>query len=316
MELEDILSNGVVLLGIIIIVVILIYAIRAVRIIRPNEKGVVERLGKYLRTWEPGLHLLIPFIDRVSKVDMRENVVDVPPQEVITKDNVAVTVDAVVYYEATDPFKLLYNVTNFYMAATKLAQTNLRNVIGEMQLDESLTSREKINVTLRNILDEATDKWGVRVVRVELQRIEPPADVTQAMHRQMKAERERRALVLEADGDRAAAIARAEGTKQSAILEAEGRATAIKEIADAERQQKILLAEGESQAIKNVFSAIHEGGPTDDLLAVRYIDALKYVANGNATKIFMPLELQGLGNVVASVGEIFQTSQEKPAVKE
>lgn len=316
MELEDIMSNGVVLLGIIIIVVILIYAIRAIRIIRPNEKGVVERLGKYLRTWEPGLHLLVPFIDRVTKVDMRENVVDVPPQEVITKDNVAVTVDAVVYYEATDPFKLLYNVTNFYMAATKLAQTNLRNVIGEMQLDESLTSREKINVTLRNILDEATDKWGVRVVRVELQRIEPPADVTQAMHRQMKAERERRALVLEADGDRAAAIARAEGTKQSAILEAEGRATAIKEIADAERQQKILLAEGESQAIKNVFSAIHEGGPTDDLLAVRYIDALKYVANGNATKIFMPLELQGLGNVVASVGEIFQTSQEKPAVKE
>ncbi|NLG10906.1 MAG: SPFH/Band 7/PHB domain protein [Coriobacteriaceae bacterium] len=310
------MSNGVVLLGIIIIVVILIYAIRAIRIIRPNEKGVVERLGKYLRTWEPGLHLLVPFIDRVTKVDMRENVVDVPPQEVITKDNVAVTVDAVVYYEATDPFKLLYNVTNFYMAATKLAQTNLRNVIGEMQLDESLTSREKINVTLRNILDEATDKWGVRVVRVELQRIEPPADVTQAMHRQMKAERERRALVLEADGDRAAAIARAEGTKQSAILEAEGRATAIKEIADAERQQKILLAEGESQAIKNVFSAIHEGGPTDDLLAVRYIDALKYVANGNATKIFMPLELQGLGNVVASVGEIFQTSQEKPAAKE
>ena len=203
------------ILGVIVIIVLLIFAIRAVRIIRPHEKGVVERLGRYLCTWEPGLHLLVPFIDRVTKVDMRENVVDVPPQEVITKDNVAVTVDAVVYYEATDPFKLIYNVGNFFLAATKLAQTNLRNVIGEMQLDECLTSREKINLTLRNILDDATDKWGVRVVRVELQRIEPPADVTQAMHRQMKAERDRRAMILEAEGDKTAAIERAEGTKQA-----------------------------------------------------------------------------------------------------
>jgi regulator of protease activity HflC (stomatin/prohibitin superfamily) len=307
------LFGGTILLGVIILIVILVFAIRAIRIIRPYERGVVERLGKFQRVWEPGLHLLVPFIDRVTKVDMRENVVDVPPQEVITKDNVAVTVDAVVYYEATDPFKLIYNVTNFYLAATKLAQTNLRNVIGEMQLDESLTSREKINLTLRNILDDATDKWGVRVVRVELQRIEPPADVTQAMHRQMKAERDRRAMILEAEGDKTAAIARAEGTKQSAILEAEGRATAIKEIADAERAQKILIAEGEAQGIRNVFSAIHDGDPTDDLLAIRYIDALRFIANGNATKIFMPLELQGLSSVVGSIGEIFKTSQEDAA---
>ena len=313
MDFFSSLFGGATLLGIIIAFVVLIFAIRSIRIIRPYERGVIERLGKYQRTWEPGLHLLIPFLDRVTKVDMRENVVDVPPQEVITKDNVAVTVDAVVYYEATDPFKLIYNVTNFYLAATKLAQTNLRNVIGEMQLDESLTSREKINVTLRNILDDATDKWGVRVVRVELQRIEPPADVTQAMHRQMKAERDRRAMILEAEGDKTAAIARAEGTKQSAILEAEGRAAAIKEIAEAERAQKILVAEGEAQGIRSVFGAIHDGGPTDDLLAVRYIDALRFVANGNATKIFMPLELQGLANVVGSVGEIFKTSQEEPA---
>ncbi|MCL1891515.1 MAG: SPFH/Band 7/PHB domain protein [Coriobacteriia bacterium] len=311
----DGLLSGAVVLGLIIIIVILVFAIRAIRIIRPYEKGVVERLGKYQRTWEPGLHLLVPFIDRVTKVDMRENVVDVPPQEVITKDNVAVTVDAVVYYEATDPFKLIYNVTNFYLAATKLAQTNLRNVVGEMQLDESLTSREKINITLRNILDDATDKWGVRVVRVELQRIEPPADVTQAMHRQMKAERDRRAMILEAEGDRAAAIARAEGTKQSAILEAEGRATAIKEIADAEKAQKILIADGEAQAIRNVFGAIHDGNPTDDLLSVRYLETLKYVANGNATKIFMPLEMQGLANVVGGVGELFKSSQEEPKKK-
>jgi regulator of protease activity HflC (stomatin/prohibitin superfamily) len=239
---------------------------------------------------------------------MRENVVDVPPQEVITKDNVAVTVDAVVYYEATDPFKLIYNVTNFYLAATKLAQTNLRNVIGEMQLDESLTSREKINITLRDILDEATDKWGVRVVRVELQRIEPPADVTQAMHRQMKAERDRRAMILEAEGDKTAAIERAQGTKQSAILEAEGRATAIKEIADAERAQKILIAEGEAQAIRKVFGAIHDGGPTRDLITVRYLEALKYVANGNATKIFMPLEMQGLASAAGEFGEMLEST--------
>jgi len=313
-DFSSLFSLGAIVL-IIIAVVVLFYAARAIRIIRPHERGVVERLGKYQRTWEPGLHFLIPFIDKVSKVDMRENVVDVPPQEVITKDNVAVTVDAVVYYEATDPFKLTYNVTNFYLASTKLAQTNLRNVVGEMQLDECLTSREKINITLRNILDDATDKWGVRVVRVELQRIEPPTDVTQAMHRQMKAERDRRAMILEAEGDRAAAIARAEGTKQSAILEAEGKATAIKEIAEAERQEKILHADGEAQGIKNVYAAIHEGNPTDDLLAVRYLETLKYVANGNATKIFMPLEMQGIAGVVGSVGELFKSSQETPAGK-
>jgi regulator of protease activity HflC (stomatin/prohibitin superfamily) len=302
------LLNPITVIGIIIVFVVLIYAVRSIRIIRPYEKGVLERLGKFLRVWEPGLHLLIPFLDRVTKVDMRENVVDVPPQEVITKDNVAVTVDAVVYYEATDPFKLIYNVTNFYLAATKLAQTNLRNVIGEMQLDESLTSREKINITLRDILDEATDKWGVRVVRVELQRIEPPADVTQAMHRQMKAERDRRAMILEAEGDKTAAIERALGTKQSAILEAEGRATAIKEIADAERAQKILIAEGEAQAIRNVFGAIHDGGPTRDLITVRYLEALKYVANGNATKIFMPLEMQGLASSAGVFGEMLEST--------
>jgi regulator of protease activity HflC (stomatin/prohibitin superfamily) len=182
-----------------------------------------------------------------------------------------------------------------------------------MQLDESLTSREKINITLRDILDEATDKWGVRVVRVELQRIEPPADVTQAMHRQMKAERDRRAMILEAEGDKSAAIARAEGTKQSAILEAEGRATAIREIADAERAEKILLAEGEAQAIRNVFSAIHEGGPSKDLITVRYLEALRHVADGNATKIFMPLELQGLATAAGTIGEMLESTMNTKA---
>ena len=252
---------GVAVGGFIAFVFLFVYIAAAIRIIRPYEKGVVERLGKYQRTFEPGLHIIIPFLDRVTKADMRENVVDVPPQEVITKDNVVVTVDAVVYYEATDPVKLIYNVANFYIAATKLAQTNLRNVIGEMQLDESLTSREKINAALRDILDDATDKWGVRVVRVELQRIEPPKDVTEAMHRQMKAERTKRALILEAEGDKQAAITRAEGSKQAAILDAEGRATAIREVADAEKFQRIALAKGEAEATELTFAAIHRGIP-------------------------------------------------------
>ncbi len=165
----------------------------------------MERFGRYDRTVDPGLRLILPFIERIRRVDMREQVVDVPPQEVITEDNVVVTVDAVVYYRATDPVKLRYNVANFILAATKLAQTNLRNIIGDMDLDEALTSREAINTQLRQVLDEATDVWGTQVVRVEIQRIDPPPDVTEAMHRQMKAERDRRAIVTEAEGDKTAA---------------------------------------------------------------------------------------------------------------
>ena len=294
-----------------IALVLVVYVATAIKIVRPYEKGIVERFGRYQRTYDAGLHIIFPFVDKLTKVDMRENVVDVPPQEVITKDNVVVTVDAVVYYEATDPVKLIYNVANFYMAATKLAQTNLRNVIGEMQLDESLTSREKINAALRQILDDATDKWGVRVVRVELQRIEPPVDVTEAMHRQMKAERTRRAVILEADGDKQAAITRAEGFKQSAILEAEGKAQAIREVADAEKFQKIALAEGESNAIRNVFGAIHEGDPTNDLIAIRYLEALKSIANGQANKVFLPMEVSGVMGSIAGIAELFKEKSEE-----
>jgi regulator of protease activity HflC (stomatin/prohibitin superfamily) len=295
-------------LGIVVVLVLLVYAVFAIRIVRPYEKGIVERLGKYQHTYDSGLHFIIPFVDRITKVDMRENVVDVPPQEVITKDNVVVTVDAVVYYEATDPVKLMYNVANFYMAATKLAQTNLRNVIGEMQLDESLTSREQINTALRQILDDATDKWGVRVVRVELQRIEPPIDVTEAMHRQMKAERTRRALILEADGDKQAAITRAEGFKQAAILEAEGKAQAIREVAEAQKFEKIELAAGEANAIENVFGAIHRGDPTTDLIAIRYLEALQAIADGAANKVFLPMEVSGIMGSIGGIAELFKES--------
>ncbi len=297
-------------------VFLLATVIRGVKIIRPFERGLVERLGKYHATVEPGLRLIVPFIDRMARVDMRERVVDIPPQEVITSDNVVVSVDAVVYYEATDPQRLVYNVVDFYMAVTKLAQTNLRNVVGDMQLDEALTSRDTINTQLRNILDDATDKWGTKVVRVEIQRIDPPADVMHAMHEQMKAERTRRATVTTAQGDREAAIARAEGDKQSKILAAEGhresqildaqgRAEATKAQAEAERFRQVAVATGEADAIRAVFAAIHEGGATDDVLAVKYLETLAKVADGQATKIFLPMEATAMLGAVGGLREVF-----------
>jgi regulator of protease activity HflC (stomatin/prohibitin superfamily) len=276
------------------------------RVVRPFEKGLIEVLGRYDKTVESGLRWVMPFIKRIIKVDMREQVVDVPPQEVITKDNVVVTVDAVIYYEATDPVKLKYNIANFVLAATKLAQTNLRNVVGDLDLDSALTSREVINTKLRQILDDATDKWGTRVVRVEIQRIEPPADVTEAMHRQMKAERERRAVVTEAEGEKTARVLRAEGVKLQQVLEAEGQAEAIKRVAEADRYQRETVAEGEGAAIERVFGAIHSGDPTPDLIAVRYLEALQGIANGQATKIFLPLDTAGVLGGVAAIGEMWR----------
>jgi len=261
---------------------------------------------------DPGLRWIWPFIERIRRVDMREQVVDVPPQEVITEDNVVVTVDAVVYYRATDPMKLRYNVANFILAATKLAQTNLRNIVGDMDLDEALTSREAINTQLRQVLDEATDVWGTQVVRVEIQRIDPPPDVTEAMHRQMKAERDRRAIVTEAEGDKRAAILRAEGVKESRILEAQGQAQAIREVADADKFRLLTVAEGEGQAIERVFGAIHTGNPSPDLIAIRYLDALARIADGKATKLFLPMEMSGILGSLGAIKEIFAKDEEPP----
>ncbi len=287
-------------------IVIVVFAAVGLRIVRPWEKGLVERLGRFQRTADSGLNLILPIIENIVKIDMREQVIEVPPQEVITKDNVVVTVDAVVYTEVTDPVKVKYNVENFYLATIKLAQTNLRNLVGDMSLDESLTSRDSINVHLREILDTATDKWGVRITRVELQRIDPPQDVTASMHRQMKAERERRATVLEADGQREAAIKTAEGRKQAAILEAEGKAQAIKMVADAEKYQKIAIAGGEAEAIINVYNAIHQGNPSNDLIAIKYLEALGQLAQGQATKIFMPVETSGILSSIGGVAELLK----------
>jgi regulator of protease activity HflC (stomatin/prohibitin superfamily) len=299
------------LLYVIILIVLFFVAIKGIRIVRPYQKGLIERLGKYQRTVGSGLTFIIPFIETLKTVDMREMVVDVPPQDVITKDNVVVQVDAVIYYEVTDPVKVTYNVGNFYMAVTKLAQTNLRNLIGDMELDKSLTSREVINNKLREILDEATDKWGTRVTRVELQRIEPPADVTEAMHRQMKAERDRRAMILEAEGKKQSAILEAEGHKRAAILKAEGDAEAVKRVADAEKYKLTTVAEGEALAILNVFKAIHKGEPTNDLIAIKYLDALEAIANGQANKVFLPLETSGILGSIAGIGELFKEKGSK-----
>lgn len=306
---------------VIVAVFILIVVLAAIRIVRPWQKGLVEKLGKYQRTVSSGLNMINPFLEKLTRVDMREQVVDVPPQEVITADNVVVTVDAVIYYEVTDPVKVVYNVKDFRLAAVKLAQTNLRNVIGDFTLDKSLTSRESINTKLRQVLDDATDKWGIKVTRVELQRIEPPRDVTDAMHKQMRAERERRAMVIEAqgvkeatinkaEGDRQARILKAEGEKQSAILRAEGEAEAIERVAKAERFKKIAIAEGEAKAVKNVFSAIHEGDPTNDLIAIKYLEALQAIAQGKANKVFLPYEASNVMASIAGIAELFKEKTE------
>ncbi|MGH8998668.1 MAG: SPFH domain-containing protein [Acidimicrobiia bacterium] len=305
-----------ILLGVIALI-LFVFVFQGVKIVRPYERGLIERLGKYKLTADPGLRTLIPFIETIRRVDMREQVVDVPPQEVITSDNVVVSVDAVVYYEATDPQRLVYNVANFFLAITKLAQTNLRNVIGDMQLDQALTSRDVINLKLRDILDDATDKWGVRVVRVEIQRIDPPPDVVAAMHSQMRAERERRAVVTtalgqreaaitQAEGEKSAAILTAEGAKQRDILTAEGQAQALTVVAEAEKVRRIALAEGEATATRNVFDAIHAGGPTPDLIALKYLEMLGNVANGRATKVFLPLDTSGYLGSLAGIAELFK----------
>ena len=300
-----------------IVVVVMAYVATGVKIIRPYQKGVVEQLGQYKHTTPPGLRIILPFFQRIRTVDMREQVIDVPPQEVITQDNVAVSVDAVIYFEPTDPQKLLYNISNFVLAVTKLAQTNLRNVVGEMSLDEAFTSRERVNASLRQILDEATDKWGVRVVRVEIQRIDPPQDVMHAMHEQMKAERSRRAVVTEAEGTREAAITRAEGEKQSAILSAEGvkqkdiltaegEATATRLGAEAEQYMREVVAVGEAEAIRTVYSAINTSGTDERVIAIKYLEALEGIANGQATKIFIPADMSAAMGAIGGISELFK----------
>jgi regulator of protease activity HflC (stomatin/prohibitin superfamily) len=305
---------------------VLVFVVGAVKIVRPFQRGLVERLGRYQSTRDPGFNLIIPFIETIQLIDMREQVVDVPPQEVITEDNVVVSVDAVVYYEATDPKRLVYNVADFFAAITKLAQTNLRNLIGDLELDRALTSRDTINARLREVLDVATDKWGVRVVRVEIQRIDPPSEVVSAMHAQMRAERDRRATVTEANGYREAAIARADGERESAILAAEGRkkaavldaegdARAIELRADAEKLRLERIGEGEGEGARARLAGIKAAAADQAVLTVEYLKALENIGDGRATKLVIPADYSSLLSTVAALAESARTDESEDEVR-
>lgn len=282
--MDDIL-DGSILGTILVIVLILFVAItlfRAVVIVPQARAVVVERFGKFQAQWQAGLHFLIPFIDKiVARIDLREQVVSFPPQPVITSDNVTVSIDSVVYYQVNEPARATYEIANFIQAIEQLTVTTLRNVIGSMDLEATLTSRDHINGQLRGVLDEATGNWGIRINRVELKAIEPPPSIQQAMEKQMRAERDKRAAILTAQGLRESEILTAEGEKQSAILRAEGQA-----------QSAVLRAQGESEAIQKVFDAIHAGNPDPKLLAYQYLQMLPKLSEGQGSKVWVvPTEL-------------------------
>ncbi|HVM17342.1 MAG TPA: SPFH domain-containing protein [Gaiellaceae bacterium] len=284
--------------GLIVLVVVAVLAIvvlaRAIRIVPQARAGIVERLGRYHRTLDAGLALVIPFVDRVKPlVDLREQVVSFDPQSVITEDNLVVYIDSVVYYQVTDPKAAIYEIADFIGGIEQLVVTTLRNVIGGMTLEQTLTSRDEINAQLRGILDEATGKWGIRVNRVELKAIEPPGTIKEAMEKQMRAERDRRATILQAEGVKQSQILTAEGEKQAAILRAQGQ-----------RESEILQAEGQSKAIETVFEAIHRGNADPKLLAYQYLQMLPRIAEGDANKVWIiPSEfVQTMGSIAESLG--------------
>lgn len=278
----------VILIAIVVIVVVifvLVTLFRAIRIVPQARAGVVERLGRYHKTLLPGLNLLVPYVDRLRPlIDLREQVVSFPPQPVITEDNLVVSIDTVIYFQVTDARAATYEIANYLAAVEQLTTTTLRNVVGGLNLEEVLTSRDNINTQLRVVLDEATGKWGIRVGRVELKSIEPPASIKEAMEKQMRAERDRRALILTAEGTKQSEILNAEGFKQAAILKAEGDKTAA-----------VLRAEGEAKAIGTVFGAIHDGNPDSLLLAYQYLQTLPKIAEGTSNKVWViPSELSGV----------------------
>jgi len=283
----------------------------SVKVIRQQRVGVVERLGKFKRTLEPGPHLLVPVVDKVRlNLDMRELVVPFPPQGVITEDNLMVSIDSVIYFQIIDPVRAAYEAQNYVQAIEQLTMTTLRNIIGGLDLEQTLTSREEINQKLRAVLDEATGKWGIKVNRVELRAIEPPATIRDAMEKGARAERDKRASILIAEGQRQSQILAAGGEKESAILRAQGDREAAVLRAQADRQAQMLRAEGEAQAISTVFGAIHAGEPDQALLAYQYMQMLPNLAKGDANKVWIvPSELndalKGLGSAVGgAVGEI------------
>lgn len=291
--------------------VVLVILIACIKIVPQARASVVERLGAYHATWKTGMHILIPFIDRVAKsMSLKEQVADFPPQPVITKDNVHMLIDTVVYYQIADPKLYTYGVELPMSAIENLTTTTLRNIIGELELDSTLTSRDIINTKMRSILDEATDPWGIKINRVELKNITPPKDIQEAMEKQMRAERERREKILQAEGEKKAAILIAEGQKESKILEAEANKQAAILNAEAEKEAKIRAAEGEAEAILKVQQAtaegirlINEASPSREVLAIKSFEALERVADGKATKIIVPSDLQNLSSYTAVIKE-------------
>ncbi len=285
---------------ILIVLIVIVIVARSIRVVQQARAYVIERLGAYSTTWSVGLHFKIPFIERVAKiVSLKEQVADFPPQPVITKDNVTMQIDTVVYFEITDPKLYTYGIENPMTAIENLSATTLRNIIGDLELDQCLTSRDIINSKMRVILDEATDPWGIKVNRVELKNILPPKEIQSAMEKQMKAERERREAILKAEGEKRAAILSAEGEKESAILRA-----------DAKKQAAILEAEGHAEAILKVQQATAEGlkllneaAPTDQVVKIRALEAFAAAANGQATKIIIPSEIQGLAGLAEGIVE-------------
>lgn len=308
---------GVVFLIVIIVIAVWVLA-SCVRIVPQAYAVILERLGAYQATWSTGIHFKVPFIERVArKVNLKEQVVDFPPQPVITKDNVTMQIDTVVFFQITDPKLYTYGVENPIMAIENLSATTLRNIIGDMELDETLTSREVINTRMRASLDEATDPWGIKVNRVELKNIIPPAAIQDAMEKQMKAERERREAILKAEGEKRSTILVAEGKKQSAILDAEAEKQAAILHAEAQKERMIKEAEGQAQAVLKVQQATAEGlrmikdaGADESVLTLKSLEALTKVADGKATKIIIPSEIQGIAGLATSLKEIMT---DKPA---
>ena len=286
----------------IVIILLLIIVIRNIVVVQQSRAYVVERLGAFQTIWGVGLHIKIPFLDRVAKkVSLKEQVLDYPPQPVITKDNVTMQIDTVVYFQITDPKLYAYGVEHPMMAMETLTATTLRNIIGDLELDQTLTSRDVINTRMRAILDEATDPWGIKVNRVELKNILPPQDIQNSMEKQMKAERDRRQAILQAEGQKKSAILIAEGERESAILRADAEKQAAILKAEAEQQAAILKADGEAQAIRAVQTALaeslellNEKAPNDQVIKLKSIQAMEKVADGKATKIIIPSEMQGL----------------------
>jgi regulator of protease activity HflC (stomatin/prohibitin superfamily) len=286
---------GWIVIAIVAVVVLFVLA-RTVRIVPQARAGVVERLGRYSRTLNPGLAIVVPFIDRLRPlIDLREQVVSFPPQPVITEDNLVVNIDSVIYFQVTDAKSATYEIANYIQAIEQLTVTTLRNVIGSMSLERTLTSRDEINGQLRGVLDEATGKWGIRVNRVELKAIDPPGSIQDAMEKQMRAERDKRAAILQAEGEKQSQILTAEGEKQAAILRAEG-----------EREAMRLRAEGQAKAIETVFEAIHEGKPDAELLAYQYLQVLPQIAQGEANKLWIiPSDLQAaVGRIAGAVTDV------------